>query len=420
MKEQEQAATATSDNEEDDMALKRIAPHLWKKRQAKSGEISIHYYARFRCRLKRKPRQIPLGSDLKVARDQLAKLLAKNIDRYDFDSEREQAKIRAQEKLRDGKATPFTFAEWAAKYPQLTEVKHKRSLADDLRILRLHLVPHFGALLLTDIKREALRRYLDQRLAEPIIRGKKGGSKKLTSHGCVSNELSLLRHMLRLANTEGYAVAVPSFDGLIERSQRAGRALTEEEQQKVLAAFDPWMRRLSIVGLETSVSQGDLLRLTESQIDERLGVITLEGGRLKTGVETVAPLTDRCRQVLAEIRAERKAGRIVPNLNQLVFTRDDGTPITRDHIHTQVRKALTATGIKKFRFHDYRSTALSQWARRGVPVEVAMLASGHSSVQMHNRYVHLQPTDIAKAFGTALECDSGVNDRGVETGAVSK
>jgi len=28
-----------------------------------------------------------------------------------------------------------------------------------------------------------------------------------------------------------------------------------------------------------------------------------------------------------------------------------------------------------------------------------MLAAGHSSVQMHNRYIHLQRSDVAKAFG---------------------
>jgi hypothetical protein len=37
----------------------------------------------------------------------------------------------------------------------------------------------------------------------------------------------------------------------------------------------------------------------------------------------------------------------------------------------------------------------------GIPVDVAMKASGHASVQLHKRYVDLQATDIAKAFGTS-------------------
>jgi integrase len=66
-------------------------------------------------------------------------------------------------------------------------------------------------------------------------------------------------------------------------------------------------------------------------------------------------------------------------------------------IRWEVKKALKA-GLARVTFHNLRNTALTAWARRGIPVEVAMKASGHSSVQMHRRYVDLQDNDIAKAF----------------------
>ena len=59
--------------------------------------------------------------------------------------------------------------------------------------------------------------------------------------------------------------------------------------------------------VETCLSQGDILRLTESTIDWQRGVIVPEGGRKKTHVFQVSPLTNRCREILEEIRAERKA-----------------------------------------------------------------------------------------------------------------
>jgi integrase len=59
------------------------------------------------------------------------------------------------------------------------------------------------------------------------------------------------------------------------------------------------------------------------------------------------------------------------------------------------------TGVKKFVFHNRRNTALTEWARQGIPVDVAMKASGHVSVQMHKRYVDLQAADVGKAFGTS-------------------
>ncbi len=134
-------------------------------------------------------------------------------------------------------------------------------------------------------------------------------------------------------------------------------------------------------------------------VDRRGGVIVPEGGRLKTGVEQVAPLTDRAREILDEIRVEKKRGGIVENVGGRVFTREDGKPITRSMISKAIRKACRDAQVKKFVFHNYRNTALTEWARCGIHVDVAMKAAAHSSVQMHKRYVDLQRSDVAKAFG---------------------
>lgn len=162
---------------------KRIARHLhevsW---QTSAGDWSRYYYAVFRCRLKGKDRSIPLGADLSAAKDQLKRIEAKNVDRYDFDLDKQ----RVQAKPRDGKASPFTFAEWAVKYRTFDDVKRKRS--DDEGSIRLHLLPFFGSCPLTEFTREALLRYIDKRMDETLIRDKKGQSKSMTKRGTVSNE----------------------------------------------------------------------------------------------------------------------------------------------------------------------------------------------------------------------------------------
>jgi len=191
---------------------------------------------------------------------------------------------------------------------------------------------------------------------------------------------------------------------LIVRTARGGRSLTAEEQKKILAVYAPWMRRLAEFAKETCLAEGDLLRLTEDMIDETRGVIIPQGGRKKTGVEQVSPLTFRARAILEEVKTERQRGFIIP-FNGLIFTREDGRPITKDMIQSQVEKAIKNASVKKFTFHNYRNTALTEWARRGINVDVAMKASGHSSVQMHKRYLDLQKEDVAAAFGT-LEMDT--------------
>lgn len=159
------------------------------------------------------------------------------------------------------------------------------------------------------------------------------------------------------------------------------------------------MRRLAEIAKETCLSEGDLLRLTDDMVDRAKGVIVPDGGRKKTDVEQVSPLTARARAILDEIKAERRSRAIVP-LNGLVFTREDGRSVTKDMIQSQIEKAIKETGVKKFTFHNYRSTALTEWARKGINVDIAMKASGHSSVQMHKRYLDLQQADVASAFGT--------------------
>src|SRR5215510_15005837 len=120
-------------------------------------------------------------------------------------------------------------------------------------------------------------------------------------------------------------------------------------------------------------------------------------------VEQVSPLTKRAPEILDEIRREKRSGAIIPNLNGLVFTKEDGAPITKGMINGQVEKAVRKTKVKKFVFHNYRNTALTEWSRRGIHVDVAMKAAGHDSVQMHKRYVRLRQEDIASAFRTSLE-----------------
>ena len=89
-------------------------------------------------------------------------------------------------------------------------------------------------------------------------------------------------------------------------------------------------------------------------IDWQRGVIVPEGGRKKTGVHQVSPLTERAREILEEIKAEKKSGAIIVNLAGLIFVRSDGSPITKGMLHAQIKKALRS-GIfkKKFKFHDY-------------------------------------------------------------------
>ncbi len=368
--------------------VQRVAKHLYRRQyQTAGGDWSTIFYARF-TDWKGKRRIFSLGSNPKTAKEELKVLEARNIRREDFDKDKPIEK----------KTGAMIFAEWSKKYPDQQGVKNKRSLSEEKGRIKLHLNPFFGSTLLTQITRESLVRYIDKRMRETTIRQGKP-SKKSVARGTVSNELSLLRRMLKVAAREGYQISTPSFEDLIIRVKKGGRALTPDERVKVLAVYPKWLARLAEFATETCLSEGDLLRLTHDMIDLRFRVVVPEGGRMKTGSEQASPLTDRALEILDQIKKEQRGGTKGAAVDGLIFTRDDGRPITRSMISDAVQRAVRDAGVKKYRFHDYRNTALTDWARRGVNVDIAMKASGHTSVQMHKRYLDLQREDVAKAFG---------------------
>jgi integrase len=122
---------------------------------------------------------------------------------------------------------------------------------------------------------------------------------------------------------------------LIVRTERGGRELREDEQNKVSAVYSPWMHRLAGFAVETCLSEGDLLRLTESMVDEKAG--DRAGWRQTINWRRhIAPLTNRARAILEEIRAEHRSGSAVPNVTGILFTSEDGKPITKGQIEYQV------------------------------------------------------------------------------------
>lgn len=385
-----------------EQTFKKIAPGLYEREYEKADDRkSVLYYGRLKAKGTGKRSLFALGSDLREATDTWTEI--KIANRRGEDLSRFKPEKKTEPKAEAGSA-PMTLAQWAKEYPLQEGIKSKRSLSADLGRIRLHLEPFFGDKPLAGITRKMLSDYIAKRENEKTIRSGKA-SKKKVERGTISNELSVLRRMLTVYNRERDTekIIIPSFEDLIKRVKFGGRALTTDERSKVLAEYPKWLSRLAEFATETCLSEGDILRLTEAMIDYKDRVIVPDGGRLKTQETTkekreqMAPLTDRALEIVEEILAERRKSK-VPIIGPL-FTREDGRRITRDMISRGIKRACKAAGVKKFVFHNYRHTALTDWADKGISADVAQQASGHGSYQMHQRYLDLQRHHIAKAFG---------------------
>jgi integrase len=76
----------------------------------------------------------------------------------------------------------------------------------------------------------------------------------------------------------------------------------------------------------------------------------------------------------------------------LVFTTDQGDPVSGSVVTHQFQALLKASGLPRQRFHDLRHAAASFMLAQDVPLRVAMDVLGHSEIAVTaNTYSHVAP-----------------------------
>ena len=148
---------------------------------------------------------------------------------------------------------------------------------------------------------------------------------------------------------------------------------SEGERLALLEAISPAFHRLLVVACESGLSRGDLLALDWSSVSLSEGLLRV--ARLKTGVESVIPLSAACRAALG------------PQGTGLVFRTARGRGIGVSALNRAWRAAKAAAGIeRRLRWHDLRHGFASRCASGGVSLLVLKAALGHSSLRTVERY----------------------------------
>ena len=241
--------------------FKRIEPHLYKREYQTSNEDwSVRYYARFTCRLKKKRRIFPLGSDLLTARDQLKVLEGQNVGKKDFDEEKAE---RERAQIED-----LTLGEWLDRYLDL--MKHIPSWKTK-RAQCAHLKRLLGSLPLQGVTKVRIMEYKNRRLSESLIRHGKPVKGTSIMGSTVNREVSCLIAALNLAAEEGLCEAAPRIKK--ERETPRERTLKDAEYKALLGASPRWFQRVFIAANEAALDKESLLKLTWDAEQDGLIVI---------------------------------------------------------------------------------------------------------------------------------------------------
>jgi integrase len=308
-----------------------------------------------------------------------------------------------QQQIRGGQTdrpADVTLGHVVERYLKFKADHGKRSLHNDRHIFEKQLLPHFGAgLPIRQLSAEKIAAYEERRIQE-------------VSPWTVRNDLTVLRHLLRLAQRKwNYLDRVPEIE-LPKAPNGRTRYLTEHEIQKLLVACaasrNPHLVAIVMLAINTGMRKSEILNLTWERIelDTDLGFnarITLY--ETKNGEPRGVPLNVAAGAALIELEPdpEKREGR--------VFKRKDGSDWGQ--IRTGFEKAVERAGLSNFRFHDLRHTAASHLAMRGRPLKEIQEILGHKSFSMTLRYAHLSPRHLRTAVESlaGLTPDAATLDR---------
>jgi integrase len=183
----------------------------------------------------------------------------------------------------------MTLAALAERYLAHKANGKKRSLRDDTRILKRRLIPAFGvSLSARALSTERIAQYEEKRLGQ-------------VSAYTVANELSVLRHMLRLARKWGVIRQVPEIE-LPKKPEPRERYLDLQEQRLMAACTvskNPHLAAIVTMAINTGMRKAEILGLEWARVDLATSRITVF--RTKSGKARGVPINRAVYEALVAI-----------------------------------------------------------------------------------------------------------------------
>lgn len=250
-----------------------------------------------------------------------------------------------------------------------------------------------GALLLADVTPALIGEQRDKLRRENTKRG------TLRSPATVVRYLAALSHAFTIAVKEWGWIEDSPMRKVTKPKEPRGRVrfLSDEERKSLLDACrqssNLQLYTVVVLALSTGMRQAEIMNLTWSDVDLQKGRITLH--ETKNGERRVVPVKGLALQLLGELDKIRRID------TQLLFPgRDSCKPID---LRFPWERALKASRIDNFRFHDLRHSAASYFAMNGASLAEIAEVLGHKTLAMVKRYAHLSETHTAGVVASMNE-----------------
>lgn len=347
---------------------------------------------------RRQPRRITIGRHgspwaPELARQEARKLLASVALGED---------PSAAKRLR--RATP-TVSEFCDIYiEQGVGAKKESTISTDRGRIERHIKPLLGKLLITDVTKADVRKFIqdivDGKTAVGVKTRARGRARVAGGRGTATRTAGLLSGILSFAIEMGHIEinpvhGVPRFPDKkrerflsLQEFSDIGAALTEMDREGV----NPKALTIIRLLLLTGARRGEIEKLMWSEVDFDRRMLRLDDS--KTGQKTI-PLNSAAFDIISAVPRSRGNSRV-----KYVFQAESaevpysGTP----RIWGKLRKRINAPDL---RIHDLRHSFASVAVSQGASLPIIGALLGHKDVSTTQRYAHLSD-DPLRAVSEAV------------------
>lgn len=308
--------------------------------------------------------------------------------------------------MKPGKVTLGQFLErWLKEYalPNLSP----RTAEGYESIIRIHLVPQLGAILLTQLRPEHIQKCYSEVLAVGRCNGP-GGLNPLT----VRHHHMTLHRALQVAVKWGLIPRNPADAIDPPKYQRADmKIMTEDDIETFLetARNTPYYTCFYLA-LFTGMRRSEFLALRWSDVDLIMGQVSVSRSIHQLRDNSLifrSTKTAKGRRTIAlppsaimALRAHKETQEAIyqkingapPAEDSMVFCHVDGTALKPDTVSSAWAVLAARAGLKGIRLHDARHTHASLMLKQGIHPKIVQERLGHASIQTTlDTYSHVAP-----------------------------
>lgn len=270
----------------------------------------------------------------------------------------------------------------------------------------------FGKRFVNEITTESL---LDYKLWR--LKATRKHSEENIKISSVNRELSIMRKVMRYAYAKGWVLRDIFFNAkVIETSNEIerNRLLSKDEETRLLAncfgertttfkrrkkgtqeyeeitatfsVDNPHLKGMIILAIDSGMRRGEIFKLRWQDIDFDNNLIRVVGTHTKTERERIAPLSERAKQELENLKSITKGDKPFPFVD----------------IKRSFATAKKLARIDDLHFHDLRRTAITRWIKEGTSIAFAAKFAGHSQLQTTMKHYTATDADMIKEINERI------------------